>query len=57
MGEKAKIIHQIAKCLNCGMQWEDYRNGKARKQAAQHAKKTGHTVTGETGIAWDYNKK
>ena len=50
---KTRIVHQIAYCLDCNKIWEDHT--KARKQAYQHAKKTGHRVRGETGTAWHYN--
>jgi hypothetical protein len=53
----SNIIHQIASCYDCGMKWEDYKNGNARKQAREHAKKTGHFVFGETGTGWSYNNK
>jgi hypothetical protein len=53
----SNIIHQIARCYDCDKTWEDHKNGKARKQARAHAKKTGHFVLGETGIGWRYNDK
>lgn len=49
-----RIIHQIAQCQDCGEKWEDYRGGKAQKQAYAHAKATGHRVFGETGTGWSY---
>jgi hypothetical protein len=49
------IIHQIATCINCGKQWQDYINQRARKSAYQHAITTGHTVTVETGTFITYN--
>ncbi len=55
MTKKTKIVHQIGYCLDCDKVWEDYINSNARKQAYRHAKKTGHTVRGETGTAWHYN--
>lgn len=51
----SNIIHQLGNCQDCGMYWDDYR--KARKQAREHAKKTGHRVNGETAICWSYNKE
>jgi hypothetical protein len=49
------ITHQVAHCQNCNWKCEDYRNGTARKKAREHAKTTGHVVTGETGMSWNYN--
>lgn len=50
---KQKITHQTAICQNCGWSCDDYTI--AKKKAAEHAKKTGHRVIGETAIAWSYN--
>ena len=43
----------LFECYDCGKQWQDLK--KARKQAYQHAKKTGHKVMGEIGWAYHYN--
>jgi hypothetical protein len=46
-------VHTIAKCKDCGKEFDDYINGQAL--AAQHAKKYGHLVTGEVGLAFKYD--
>lgn len=46
-------ISQIFYCHDCGKDFQE--NGKARKQAYNHAKRTGHRVTGDTTIGITYN--
>ncbi len=55
MKTRTFTVHQIAICFTCGKRWEDYINHKARKSAYQHAKKTGHDVSVETGLVTRYN--
>jgi len=43
----------LFKCYDCRKQWQDLK--KARQQAYQHAKNTGHRVRGEIGWAYHYN--
>jgi len=49
------IVHQVAHCYVCEKEWQDYRGQNARKQAYDHARKTGHKVVVETGTAVTYN--
>lgn len=51
----AKIVHQIAECLDCGMIWQEHKGGKAQKQGYSHAKATGHKVIWETGTGGIYH--
>jgi hypothetical protein len=48
-------IHTIAKCKDCGKEFDNYKNGQAL--AAQHAKKYKHFVRGEIGLAFEYDGK
>lgn len=45
------LVHAIAKCDDCGKEWES-RN--AQDVAAQHAKRYGHSVHGELGYAFAF---
>ena len=45
--------HAIFDCRTCGERWEDYNT--SREKAYQHARKTGHFVSGEVGTAYHYN--
>jgi hypothetical protein len=47
------ITHRIATCFTCGKEWQNYKT--ARQLAYNHAKKTGHKVTIETGYFITYN--
>lgn len=49
------VIHCTAICHDCGKEWTDYKT--ARDEAYNHAKKTGHYVSGEQAIAFRYNSK
>ena len=51
---KKYLIHVIAECSVCGMHWEDYKT--APRQAAAHAKKTGHKVVAELCYTVHYNE-
>ena len=55
MEKKSWVVHVSATCDTCGKQFEQYKNGQAL--AAQHAKKYGHVVRGEIGIAFVYDGK
>jgi len=49
------LIHATANCEDCEWNDEDYH--KAPKTGPLHAKKTGHTVSVETGYWIIYNAK
>lgn len=55
MEKRTWKVHAIAECSECGMTFQDYHNAQAL--AAKHAKKYGHVVTGEVGLAFEYNGK
>jgi len=46
-------VHTIAKCDDCGKEWQSHTNGQAL--AALHAKTYGHVVHGEVGLAFEYD--
>jgi hypothetical protein len=46
-------VHTLAICKDCGAKFDGYINGQAL--AAKHAKKYGHLVTGEVGLAFRYD--
>lgn len=48
-----KVIHCLARCMDCGLEWENYKT--ARNDARKHAKKTGHQVRGEQGTIFTFN--
>lgn len=50
-------IHQYAVCQTCGWENANYVNDAAKKAARQHALKTGHTVTVETGTFITFNAR
>lgn len=45
-------VHALANCMECG--WNDGDRDKALDRARAHNRKTGHTVTAETGHAFKY---
>lgn len=47
------VIHCIARCTECEWEHQDYR--LARHEAAKHARKTGHKVTGEQAMRFEYD--
>ena len=47
------VVHAIVECEDCGWRTESYKNAQAI--AKIHAKKHGHRVHGELGIAFSYN--
>jgi len=53
MKKESWVIHVLMKCEDCGKKFENYKNGQAL--AAKHAKKYNHLVTGEIGIAVNYD--
>lgn len=48
-------VHAVATCEDCGKEFMNYKNAQAL--AAQHAKKYGHVVSGEVGLAFKYDGK
>lgn len=53
MKTKGFTVHVNAYCFDCDGEWQDY--NKARRQAYNHAKTTGHKVTCEIGRTIQYN--
>lgn len=49
------VTHIFATCEDCGKAFENYKNGQAL--AAKHAKKYKHKVTGDIGLAFEYDGK
>lgn len=49
------LIHAIFHCTECPFSAEDYLS--AQRLASDHAKKTGHYVSGETGYSVSYGEK
>lgn len=47
------VVHVIAKCEDCGKEFQNYKNGQAL--AAKHAKDHKHKVRGEIGLAFVYD--
>lgn len=47
------VVHAIVSCEDCDWQTHSYKNAQAI--AKIHAKKYGHKVTGELGIAFSYD--
>lgn len=48
-----KLVHFIASCEVCDWETADYING--RSAAKNHAQRTGHEVTAETGYVMVYH--
>ena len=46
------VVHGMVWCTDCGWSTESYKNAQAL--AAQHARRYGHHVKGELGIAFSY---
>lgn len=55
MKKSIGVVHAIACCDDCGKEFTNYKNAQAL--AAQHAKKHGHVVKGEVGLAFEYDGK
>jgi len=53
MNKRTRKVHAIAVCQDCGAEWRCPTNTAAC--AAVHAKATGHRVTGEVGLAFEYD--
>ena len=51
--KKIGVVHAVATCADCGKEFQNFLNAQAL--AAQHAKKYGHVVNGELGIAFTYD--
>ena len=49
------LVHAIASCADCN--WEEGGYTIAVRKGRYHARKTGHTVTIETGYCQIYNPK
>lgn len=49
------VIHCIARCTVCS--WEEHDYKTARAKAKEHAKRTGHRVTGEQAVSFEYAGK
>jgi hypothetical protein len=49
------LVHFLAQCDECGWNTQDYEHGP--RKAAEHARRTGHAVSGEKGYAVRYNEK
>lgn len=49
------LTHYIAWCEDCDWRTEDFLQG--RRQASQHAAKTGHRVRAEEGYVVRYNER
>ena len=53
--KSTSVVHATAECTVCGVRYENYKNAQAL--AAKHAKHTGHKVTGEVGLAFEYPRR
>ena len=53
MSDSYGVVHGVAHCLDCGWSTESYKNAQAI--SAKHARKYGHRVEGELGIAFSYD--
>jgi hypothetical protein len=47
------VVHAVVECEDCDWKTTSYKNAQAL--AKIHAKKYGHKVTGELGIAFEYD--
>jgi len=52
MKKKFSVVHCLAECKNCGWTADNYKNAQAI--AAIHARKYGHKVAVEIGLAGYY---
>lgn len=55
VGKRPWLIHAIANCTDCNWQEDDYHI--AVRKGRDHAKRTGHKVSVETGYAQIYNDR
>lgn len=53
MIRKYGVVHGVVACEDCGWESQSYKNAQAL--AAIHARAYGHRVTGEIGIAIEYD--
>ena len=53
MKKSVGVVHAQALCLDCGVQFTNYKN--AQGLAAQHAGVHKHKVNGELGMAFSYD--
>ncbi len=53
MSDSYGVVHGVAHCLDCDWSTESYKNAQAI--SAKHARKYGHRVEGELGIAFSYD--
>lgn len=53
MTKKIGVVHVKARCQDCEKEFDNHKNGQAL--AAKHAKKYKHLVSGEIGLAFEYN--
>lgn len=50
--KKGGLVHRVGHCVNCGMEWNGYLT--VLNNAREHAERTGHTVSIESGFAHTY---
>lgn len=55
MKRRSGVVHAEGRCEDCGQEFTHYKNALAL--SAQHAARTGHTVTCEQSLAVTYNPK
>lgn len=55
MKYRSWTIHAIIECAECKWSSQDFMT--AQKEAAKHARKTGHFVSGEIGKCVEYGEK
>ena len=53
MKKKTWKVHDCWNCRTCGKSYENYKNAQAL--AAKHARSRGHRVTGNVGLAYEYD--
>ncbi len=49
---KKSVVHAVFNCSECPRSWDNFLT--AKKLAKAHSENTGHRVTGEEGIAFDF---
>jgi hypothetical protein len=49
------ILHCIARCEICGLDWDNMDTRKARREAKKHTRDTGHYTIIETGSCTKYS--
>lgn len=53
MQKSGGVVHAFARCDNCGLEWNNYKNAQA--VGASHAKKYGHIVRVDVGFSITYD--